>query len=152
MNFARVPGPFAIAFYGSLGASVWAAGCGCSEGASASATLDASGAEASGDVTVVPGKVVVMGTVTGCPTIVSMTVPAQLAVGASTPVSAVIQVPGGAAPTLKWTASSGTFLNPGQPSTFFTCTTVGMDTITLTATIGTCSDTLSGYISCISDD
>jgi hypothetical protein len=153
MRKRRAGGPFVLA---ALALAVWLCAPGC--GGSGDNCADASDAAPEvivvEDVSSSPGNVQVHSSFVDCPTITGITVPDQIVVGDSAAVGAVISTTQGApTPTLKWTSTTGTFLNPGQATTLFTCIVPGPTTVTLTLNAtGQCHDSLGSVIRCTLED
>jgi hypothetical protein len=126
---------------------------GCGGGSGDCPSTDAGADALEGGHVDASGMIEIMGSYMGCPNVVGLTVPASIDVGASAMVSGATDLAGGSAPTVKWTATSGQFLNPGQLSTFFGCSKPGPAIVTLTATANKCPvASLSATINCVPAD
>lgn len=150
----HVGGPSAVAAFAAAGALLCAAGCGGSRDNCPDASDAAQEVIVAEDVAATPGVIKIVSTFVDCPTIGGITIPDQIVVGDNAAVSAVIStVPGGPSPTLRWTSMTGTFLNPGQATTLFTCIVPGPTTVTLTLTAtAQCHDSLGSVVRCTTDD
>jgi hypothetical protein len=96
------------------------------------------------------GDVIVNGNVIVCPHINSFSAsPTTTSVGSSVDVEASATVPGNPNPLYAWTATSGTFADPTQGHTTFTCTDVGPVTLTVTVSTGQCADFAQMFVQCL---
>jgi hypothetical protein len=98
------------------------------------------------------GSVLINGSVNECPNIDSAGIlPAKAAIGGT--MSLTSTASDGDSPTLtySWTATSGTIAGASSPNATFTCTEVGMPTITLTVSDGdtVCDDVFPMKVICV---
>ncbi len=84
-----------------------------------------------------------------CPTIGSVVAaPATVDVGGTIQVSVNAQNLGGGTLTYAWTATAGSFADPAAAGTSYACSAAGAQTLTIKASNGTCSDSLSMSVTC----
>ncbi len=95
------------------------------------------------------GEVDVSGNFVLCPTISSaIAAPATVNVGGTIQVNANAQNLSGGTLTYAWTATAGSFADPTAAGTAYMCSAAGAQTLTIKASNGTCSDSLSMNVTC----
>jgi hypothetical protein len=99
------------------------------------------------------GDVIVNGQVIVCPHIDTFSAqPTTTSVGSSIDVAAEATVPGVPNPLFAWTAAppaGGTFADPTQGHTTFTCVNEGPVTLTVTVSTGQCADFAQMFVTCV---
>ena len=84
-----------------------------------------------------------------CPVVDQLTaLPAEVRVGSSLALTAAAHDGDNQPVSYQWAAASGTFSNAAAAAPSFTCTAVGPVVVTVTASDGDCSDSLSATITC----